>query len=147
MSKASADAALALPYLFGAELWPNKIRSFGGALSQCFHWLFYFAITKATPSILSGLHQWDAFVLFVGFCVLSLSYTYFIIPETAGMSLEEMDRIFERSIFLLARPLEPSEALEQDQYVYPCRDLPWYSLFLTYFRVMDQSNDVKGNDK
>jgi MFS family permease len=23
-----------LPYLFGAELWPNRIRSFGGALSQ-----------------------------------------------------------------------------------------------------------------
>jgi hypothetical protein len=26
-----------LPYLFGAELWPNRIRSFGGAVSQCFH--------------------------------------------------------------------------------------------------------------
>jgi hypothetical protein len=54
MGKASTDAALAficihafgwaiglysLPYLFGAELWPNKIRSFGGASSQCFHWL------------------------------------------------------------------------------------------------------------
>lgn len=26
-----------LPYLFGAELWPNRIRSFGGAISQCFH--------------------------------------------------------------------------------------------------------------
>ncbi|KAL5042327.1 general substrate transporter [Aspergillus fruticulosus] len=35
-----------LPYLFGAELWPTRIRSFGGALSQCFHWLFYFAITE-----------------------------------------------------------------------------------------------------
>ncbi|KAJ6031435.1 general substrate transporter [Penicillium herquei] len=139
MSKASADAALAfiyihafgwaiglysLPYLFGAELWPNKIRSFGGALSQCFHWLFYFAITKATPSILSGLHQWGAFVLFIGFCVLALIYTFFMIPETAGMSLEETDRIFERPLFLLARPLEPCEALEQDQYVYPCRHLP-----------------------
>ncbi|CAG7994705.1 unnamed protein product [Penicillium nalgiovense] len=129
MSKGSADAALAfiyihafgwaiglysLPYLFGAELWPNKIRSFGGALSQCFHWLFYFAITKATPSMLTGLHQWGAFVLFIGFCVVALLYTYFLIPETAGMSLEEIDRIFERPVFLLARPLEPSENF-QDQ--------------------------------
>ncbi|CAG7971398.1 unnamed protein product [Penicillium olsonii] len=130
IDKSSADAALAfiyvhafgwaiglysLPYLFGAELWPNKIRSFGGALSQCFHWLFYFAITKATPALLSGLHQWGAFVLFIGFCVLALLYTFFMIPETAGMSLEEINRVFERSIFLLARPLEPSADTEQEQ--------------------------------
>ncbi|KAJ5088024.1 general substrate transporter [Penicillium angulare] len=129
MSKGSTDAALAfvyihafgwaiglysLPYLFGAELWPNKIRSFGGALSQCFHWMFYFAITKATPSMLSSLHQWGAFVLFIGFCVVALLYTYFMVPETAGMSLEEINRIFERPLFLLARPLSPSESLGQD---------------------------------
>ena len=130
MSKGSADAALAfvyihafgwaiglysLPYLFGAELWPNKIRSFGGALSQCFHWLFYFAITKATPSMLSGLHQWGAFVLFIGFCVVAVVYTYFMIPETAGLSLEEINRIFERPLFLLARPLDPVENEEEDR--------------------------------
>ena len=26
-----------LPYVFGGELWPNQIRSLGGAISQCFH--------------------------------------------------------------------------------------------------------------
>ncbi len=26
-----------LPYVFGGELFPNRLRSFGGALSQCFH--------------------------------------------------------------------------------------------------------------
>jgi len=124
MGKSSTDAALAfiyihafgwaiglysLPYLFGAELWPNKIRSFGGALSQCFHWLFYFAITKAAPSMLTNLHQWGAFVLFIGFCVVALLYTYFMIPETAGMSLEEINKIFERPLLLLAGPLEPLE--------------------------------------
>jgi hypothetical protein len=110
VSKNSTDAALAflyihafgwaiglysLPYLFGAELWPNKIRSFGGALSQCFHWLFYFAITKAAPSMLTNLHQWGAFILFIGFCMVALLYTYFMVPETAGMSLEEINQIFD----------------------------------------------------
>jgi hypothetical protein len=130
MGKASTDAALAfiyihafgwaiglysLPYLFGAELWPNKIRSFGGALSQCFHWLFYFAITKAAPSMLTSLDQWGAFVLFIGFCVVALLYTYFMVPETAGMNLEEINRIFERPLVLLAQPLQPSDNYEQDR--------------------------------
>ncbi|KAI8306859.1 hypothetical protein K4K61_004114 [Colletotrichum sp. SAR11_59] len=85
-----------LPYLFVAELWLNRIRSFGGALSQGFHWLFYFAITKATPSILSSMDIWGAFLFFVGWCILAFIYTLFFIPETSGLSLDEMDAIFQR---------------------------------------------------
>ena len=88
-----------LPYLFGAELWPNRIRSFGGALSQCFHWLFYFAITKATPSILESMDTWGAFVFFVAWCIIAFFYTVLFVPETSGLSLEEMDEIFERPMY------------------------------------------------
>ncbi|KAJ5460533.1 general substrate transporter [Penicillium daleae] len=129
VSKNSTDAALtfiyihafgwaiglySLPYLFGAELWPNKIRSFGGALSQCFHWLFYFAIPKVAPSMLANIHQWGAFILFIVFCMVALLYTYFMVPETAGMSLEEISRIL-RPLVLLARPLKPSDEFESTQ--------------------------------
>ncbi|KAL4991880.1 general substrate transporter [Aspergillus falconensis] len=98
-----------LPYLFGAELWPTRIRSFGGALSQCFHWLFYFAITKATPSLLASTDQWGAFVLFAAFCAVAFVYAFFFVPETSGLSLEEIDAIFERPISRLARSVERPE--------------------------------------
>jgi hypothetical protein len=84
-----------LPYLFGAELWPNRIRSFGGALSQCFHWLFYFAITKATPSIISSMGTFGAFFFFAMWCLIAWVYTFIMIPETSGRTLESMDRLFE----------------------------------------------------
>ncbi|KAL3456165.1 general substrate transporter [Aspergillus heterothallicus] len=130
VSKGASDAAIAaifihalgwaiglysLPYLFGAELWPNRIRSFGGALSQCFHWLFYFAITKATPSLLEGMDQWGAFVLFAVFCAIAFVYAFFFVPETSGLSLEEIDRIFERPIYRLAQPLENDEPVFGDK--------------------------------
>ncbi|RTE84910.1 hypothetical protein BHE90_000591 [Fusarium euwallaceae] len=85
-----------LPYLFGAELWPNRIRSFGGALSQSFHWMFYFAITKATPSIISSMDVWGAFLFFVAWCIVAFIYTLFFVPETSNLSLDEMDAIFDR---------------------------------------------------
>lgn len=88
-----------LPYLFGAELWPDRIRSFGGALSQSFHWLFYFAITKATPSILSSMDIWGAFLFFVAWCIIAFVYTLLFVPETSGLSLEEMDAIFQRPMY------------------------------------------------
>ncbi|KAL4745951.1 hypothetical protein BDW72DRAFT_207769 [Aspergillus terricola var. indicus] len=94
-----------LPYLFGAELWPTRIRSFGGALSQWFHWLFYFAITKATPSLLASTNQWGAFVLFALFCAVVFVYAFFFVPETSGLSLEETDAAFERPIYRLAKPV------------------------------------------
>lgn len=94
-----------LPYLFGAELWPNRIRSFGGALSQSFHWLFYFAITKATPSLISSMNTWGAFLFFAAWCIVALLYTYFCVPETSGLSLDDLDRIFDRHIYQIRRPL------------------------------------------
>ncbi|KAF5582958.1 major facilitator superfamily transporter [Fusarium pseudocircinatum] len=99
-----------LPYLFGAELWPNRIRSFGGALSQSFHWFFYFAITKATPSLLRSMNVWGAFMFFVGWCVIALVYTFFFIPETSGLSLDDMSIIFSRPIYKMRHPLPASGA-------------------------------------
>ncbi|KAL1844572.1 hypothetical protein VTK73DRAFT_2275 [Phialemonium thermophilum] len=84
-----------LPYLFGAELWPTRIRSFGGALSAGFHWLFLFAITKATPSLLSSMHKWGAFIFFAAWCLIALVYAFVMVPETSGRNLESMNQLFE----------------------------------------------------
>ncbi|CAH0046506.1 unnamed protein product [Clonostachys solani] len=89
-----AVGLLSLPYIFGAELWPNGIRSFGSALSQTFHWLFFFAILRATPSILSSMDNWGAFIFFAGWCLISLVYVFFSVPETAGLSIEQLDTVF-----------------------------------------------------
>lgn len=128
VSKGASDAAIAivyihafgwviglytLPYLFGAELWPNRIRSFGGALSQCFHWLFYFAILKATPSMLSSMHTWGTFLFFAVWCLIAIVYAFFCVPETAGLSLEQMDYVFQRPIYKMRHTaIDKSENIE-----------------------------------
>lgn len=86
---------LTLPYVFGGELWPNRIRSFGAALSQTFHWLFHYAMTFALPSLLSRTDNWGAFVFFAAWCAGGLLYVYLLVPEIAGCSVEEIDRIFK----------------------------------------------------
>ncbi|KAJ6157701.1 hypothetical protein N7470_005293 [Penicillium chermesinum] len=84
-----------LPYLFGGEVWPNRIRSFGGAISQCFHWLFFFAMLFALPSLLDATNNWGAFLFFAGCCFLAQVYVFFMVPETSGLSVEELDEVFE----------------------------------------------------
>ena len=92
-----AVGLLVLPYVFGAEVWPNQLRSFGSALAQTFHWLFFFGISRGTPSMLSSMNNWGAFLFFAGWCFTSLIYVYLVVPETAGQSLEEIDELFEGS--------------------------------------------------
>ncbi|KAM0547312.1 hypothetical protein ACHAPJ_010447 [Fusarium lateritium] len=91
-----------LPYVFGSELWPNRIRSFGGALSQTFHWLFIYAMQYSMPSILSSFHQWGAFLFFAAWCAVAIVYTYLMVPEVAGLSVEDIEELF-RGPWLNAR--------------------------------------------
>ncbi|KAL4871461.1 hypothetical protein BDV12DRAFT_194520 [Aspergillus spectabilis] len=86
---------LILPYIFVSELWPNQIRSFGAALTQCFHWLFLFGVNKGVPSLLSSTNNWGAFLFFAGWCFLALVYVFVSVPETAGVPLEKLDELFE----------------------------------------------------
>lgn len=84
-----------LPYVFGGELWPNHLRSFGGAISQTFHWLFIYAIKFSIPSILKSMDNWGAFLFFAGWCFLALLYVFFMVPELSGLSVEEIDTLFK----------------------------------------------------
>ncbi|KAJ8117059.1 hypothetical protein OPT61_g1659 [Boeremia exigua] len=98
-----AVGLLVLPYVFGAELWPNNIRSFGSALSQCFHWLFYFGVNKGTPSLLKSMHNWGTFLFFAGWCFIALLYVYVAVPETSGLSIEATDKLFEGPFWQMSR--------------------------------------------
>ncbi|OKL56429.1 hypothetical protein UA08_08179 [Talaromyces atroroseus] len=90
-----AIGLLILPYVFVSELWPNQIRSFGAALTQTFHWLFFFGVNKGVPSLLSRTDNWGAFLFFAGWCFLALIYSFLVVPETAGVDLEKLDALFE----------------------------------------------------
>lgn len=45
-------------------------------------------------------------MLFDGFCVLAFVYTYFFVPETTGLGLEEINALFERPLYMLGQPLD-----------------------------------------
>lgn len=85
---------LTLPYVFGGELWPNRIRSFGGALSQTFHWIFIYAIKFSIPSLLKNTDNWGAFIFFAAWCFIAIVYVFLVVPETAGLSVEEIEEVF-----------------------------------------------------
>jgi hypothetical protein len=64
------------------------------SLSTCSNWLFNFIIGLITPPLVEST-GYGAYVFFAIFCLLSLVWVYWFVPETAGKTLEEMDHVFQ----------------------------------------------------
>ena len=82
------------------EIFPLPIRSRGVALSTASNWLWNTIIAVITPYLV-GTDPGQAnlkskvFFLWGSLCAAAFVYAYFLIPETKGLSLEQVDRMFE----------------------------------------------------
>jgi MFS family permease len=84
------------------EVFPLPIRARGVALSTASNWLWNCIITVITPYLVgSGSGQANlgakVFFLWGSLCLCCLVYAYVLIPETKGLSLEQVDRMLEET--------------------------------------------------
>ncbi|KAI1575895.1 AraJ, Arabinose efflux permease [Pyrenophora tritici-repentis] len=83
-----------VPWSMPAEIFPSSLRAKGVALSTCSNWLNNFIIGLITPPLVQNT-GYGAYTFFVVFCLLAFIFTFFIVPETSGKTLEEMDSVFK----------------------------------------------------
>jgi len=81
-----------IPWVYVADIFPNRTRHYGIALASCTQWLFNFVISKITPTMKTKL-GWKLFITFATIN-FGMAIFAFMLPETKGRSLEEMDVIF-----------------------------------------------------
>ena len=88
----------AVIWVFLSEIFPNKIRATGQSFGASVHWVFAAIITLITPVFLDktsgivGDKPWVIFVFFAGMMVLQLIWVLTKMPETKGVSLEELEK-------------------------------------------------------
>ncbi|OTA02675.1 hypothetical protein A9Z42_0030900 [Trichoderma parareesei] len=76
-----------------SEIFPTRVREGGIAVGAATQWLFGFTLSQVTPAAVNNL-GWKAFLMFCCFNWALVLYTWFFIKETKGLSLEEMDILF-----------------------------------------------------
>ena len=81
----------AVIWVFISEIFPNEVRARGQSLGVFTHWAMNFVVSWLFP-FLAGLSVSLTFGLFCGFMVLQLLWVLFLMPETKGISLEDMQR-------------------------------------------------------
>jgi sugar porter (SP) family MFS transporter len=82
------------------EIFPLPIRSRGVALSTASNWLWNTIITVITPYMVGtdkGNLKSSVFFIWGGLCTCAFVYSYFLIPETKGLSLEQVDKMMEET--------------------------------------------------
>ena len=79
-------------WVFISEIFPNSVRAKGQSLGTATHWIFAALITALTPYVINMLGNNPGMIFyFFGFMmILQLVFVLRMMPETKGISLEEM---------------------------------------------------------
>lgn len=88
-----------MQYLLTAELFPLRIRAFASSLVMCTHFANTYGNSRAVPNMLlptsqGGLGSAGTFWMFAAVTAVGGVWVWVTVPETAGRSLETMDRVF-----------------------------------------------------
>jgi len=88
----------AVIWVFLSEIFPNKIRARGQSFGASTHWVFAAIITLITPVFLdktNGIFKdnpWPIFAFLAFMMVLQLIWVLTKVPETKGVSLEQLEK-------------------------------------------------------
>jgi sugar porter (SP) family MFS transporter len=84
----------AVIWVFISEIFPNSVRSQGGALGSFTHWIMAAIISWTFPIIVAGSEMggFYSFVFYSGMMLLQLLFIWKVMPETKGRSLEEIQK-------------------------------------------------------
>ena len=81
----------AVIWVFISEIFPNSVRAAGQAWGTGTHWIFAALITMLGEVVIETFPGWTVFAFFAAFMVLQLLFTHYMMPETKGVSLEELE--------------------------------------------------------
>lgn len=93
------------------EIFPLPIRSRGVALSTASNWLWNCIIAVITPYLV-GTDKANlgakVFFLWGALCFCCIVYTYFLVYETKGLSLEQVDKMMEETTPRTSKAWKPT---------------------------------------
>lgn len=82
----------AVIWVFISEIFPNQVRSWGNSLGSSTHWVFAALVAGNFPYFAGKFGQAPIFGFFAFMMVFQLLFVWKMMPETKGVSLEDIER-------------------------------------------------------
>ncbi len=79
-------------WVFISEIFPNHLRANGQAFGSSVHWWLAAAIPSLVPVLFTKIGAAPVFAFFAFMMVLQLVFVWRMMPETKGVSLEDLEK-------------------------------------------------------
>jgi len=84
-----------IPWVLISEIFPTKIRGVAMSISVLMVWIGVVLITQLTPMLLDSIGGAFTFWVFMFNAIILIIFTYKMIPETKGKTLEEIGNMWK----------------------------------------------------
>lgn len=81
------------PWVLNSEMFDQNTRSLGQANAAANNWFWNFIIARFTEQMFRAW-GFGVYIFFASLMILSIFFVFFCIPETKGVPLEAMDKLF-----------------------------------------------------
>ncbi|CZR64094.1 related to quinate transport protein [Phialocephala subalpina] len=85
------------PWVYNSEMFPQNVRTLGQAFAAASNWLFNFLVARFTAQMFTAM-GYGVYLFFASLMILSIVFVFFLLPETKGIPLESMDRLFSKEL-------------------------------------------------
>ncbi|WP_411893424.1 sugar porter family MFS transporter [Winogradskyella sp. A2] len=82
----------AIIWVYISEIFPNHLRASGQSFGTSTHWILAAIIPSLVPVLFSSIGPGTVFLVFAIMMVFQLLFVIFMMPETKGISLEELSK-------------------------------------------------------
>tara|TARA_R110002049_G_scaffold279949_1_gene459083 strand:- start:41672 stop:43006 length:1335 start_codon:yes stop_codon:yes gene_type:complete len=79
-------------WVFISEIFPNHLRGSGQAFGSSVHWVLAAVVPSLVPVLFSTIGAGVVFLVFTIMMVCQLLFVVFMMPETKGVTLEELSK-------------------------------------------------------
>ncbi|KAL6012353.1 Dolichyl-phosphate-mannose--protein mannosyltransferase 6 [Asimina triloba] len=85
-----------ITWVYSSEIFPLRLRAQGAGIGVSVNRLMNGLVSMTFISLYKGITIGGAFFLFGGMSILAWIFFFFLLPETRGKSLEEMEEVFSK---------------------------------------------------
>ncbi|GAA6043380.1 hypothetical protein JCM8097_005294 [Rhodosporidiobolus ruineniae] len=89
-----------VPFTYSAEAFPAYVRDVGMSYATALLWGFNFVVALTFPRLLTAFTPTGAFGWYAAWNFIGAALVLFFVPETKGLTLEELDAVFSVPTFV-----------------------------------------------
>ncbi|KAG8418779.1 hypothetical protein J3459_012048 [Metarhizium acridum] len=80
-------------WVYPSEILPLRLRQKGSSISTAANWIFNYMVVRITPIAIENI-GWKTYIIFAILNATWVPIIFFFFPETKGLELEDVDRLF-----------------------------------------------------